>query len=135
MADGEGGPEARAYTPAEIINADETGIFYGAPPLNQYVPHDAARGTAPESDEKARYTALLAGNGAGEMLPGFYIIKNTVDKPDQSGSTVVKTLFQTEGSGFTAADGFELKVWERTLELPPPRNKRKKAGDSTVPQV
>ena len=119
----------------EIINADETGIFYGAPPLNQYVPHDAARGTAPESDEKARYTALLAGNGAGEMLPGFYIIKNTVDKPDQSGSTVVKTLFQTEGSGFTAADGFELKVWERTLELPPPRNKRKKAGDSTVPQV
>ena len=27
-----------------IINADETGIFYGAPPINQYVPHDAARG-------------------------------------------------------------------------------------------
>ena len=33
-----------SYTPAEIINADETGIFYGAPPLNQYVPYDAARG-------------------------------------------------------------------------------------------
>ena len=66
------------------------------------------------------------------MLPAFYIIKNTVNKPDQSGSTVVKTLFQTEGSGFTAADGFELKMWERPIDLP--TKKRKGAGDD-APKV
>ena len=43
---------------------------------------------------------------SSHLLPAFYIIKNTVNKPDQSGSTVVKTLFQTEGSGFTAAEGY-----------------------------
>jgi len=45
--------EADNYTPAEIISADETGVFYGAAPTYQVVPSDAARATAPEADEKA----------------------------------------------------------------------------------
>ena len=39
----------------EIISADETGFNYGALPLNQFVPCDADRATAPASDEKARF--------------------------------------------------------------------------------
>ena len=49
----------------EIISADETGFNYGALPLNQFVPHDAERATAPDSDEKARFTAMLWGVAAG----------------------------------------------------------------------
>ena len=43
---------------------------------------------------------------------------------------MVKKLFLTPGSGFTAADGFELRMWERELELPA-KGKRKAGADAT----
>ena len=46
------------FTKDETLSADETGIFFGAPPKNQMVPIDAERATAPDSDEKARATTL-----------------------------------------------------------------------------
>mmetsp|Transcript_35337 Transcript_35337/g.113596 ORF Transcript_35337/g.113596 Transcript_35337/m.113596 type:complete len:192 (-) Transcript_35337:189-764(-) len=66
---------AGKYTPAEVISADETGVCFGAAPKKQYVPEDAARATAPESDDKARITYLFWGTGSGEMGPYFAIIK------------------------------------------------------------
>ena len=59
------------YDLEETISADETGIFFGAPPKNQYIPESAARATAPESDDKARFTSLLWGTAAGWMGPSF----------------------------------------------------------------
>lgn len=41
------------YQPESILNADETGIFYGASPANQYVPEEAAQSDCPDSDGKA----------------------------------------------------------------------------------
>ena len=103
------------YTLEEVISADETGIFFGAAPKHQIVPADAARATAPECDDKARFTAMLFGNGAGEMGPIWAIIKMTVKGIDLSSSTVLKSLHKEPG--FTQADGWELKAWERELTL------------------
>ena len=75
------------YTDEETISADETGIFFGAPPKNQYVPESAARGTAAESDDKARFTSLQWGKGTGKMGPSFNIIKMSVKGTDLSTST------------------------------------------------
>ncbi|KAL3902974.1 MAG: hypothetical protein SGPRY_011855 [Prymnesium sp.] len=64
------------YDASEVINADETGIFYGEKPKYQYVP-DGTRGSAPESDEKARFTAMLWGSANGVMSPPFIIFKSS----------------------------------------------------------
>ena len=80
------------YTTAEIVNADETGVFFGAPPKNQYVPHSAARATAPESNEKARYTAMLWGKANGIMGSTLLIMKMSVKGADLSSSCVLDNL-------------------------------------------
>jgi hypothetical protein len=110
-ADGSG-----PFTKAETISADETGVFFGAAPKSQVVPEDAARATAPESNEKARFTSLLAGTGEGEMLPSWDVIKCSVKGHDLSSVRVLKAMFESE-PGFMAADGWQLKMWEKTLTL------------------
>lgn len=42
------------FTNEDVLNADETGIFFGAKPKNQYVPQDAERASAPDGNEKNR---------------------------------------------------------------------------------
>ena len=104
------------YTLDQRVNADETGVFFGAAPKNQFVPASAARAMAPESNEKARFTSLLWGKATGEMGPSFNIIKMDVKGTDLSTSRVLKNLHKL--AGFTVADGWELRTWERTLTLP-----------------
>ena len=104
------------FSPSETISADETGVFFGAAPKNQYVPEDAERATAPESNEKARFTALLWGTAAGEMGPSWNVIKCSVKGWDLSSARVLKTLHETE-PGFSAADGWELGLWVKELTL------------------
>ena len=99
----------------ERISADETGIFFGAPPKNQYIPLSATRATAPESNDKARFTALLWGVAAGWMGPSFNTIKMNVKGADLSSSRVLQNL-QKE-AGFRDSDGWELRIWTRNLTL------------------
>jgi hypothetical protein len=90
----------------ETVSADETGVLYGLQPKNQYVPEGESRGSAPDSDEKARYTSMQAGDGEGGMLSSFNIVKCSSTKPNLSNTRVLKTMH--EQPGFTAADGWEL---------------------------
>ena len=84
----------KQYTLAEIISADETGIFFGAAPKHQIVAQDSERASAPDGNEKARYTDLLWGTAAGEMGPPWHVIKCSVKGVNLSTATVLKTLHQ-----------------------------------------
>ena len=120
----------------EIISADETGVFYGLQPKNQYVSTLTAgdvRGAAPDSDEKARFTSMQAGvagtAGApnkGAMLASFNIVKCSSTKPDLSNTRVLKEIHTRPG--FTVADGWELLHWKRTLTI---LNKKKEEVSAT----
>ena len=108
--------EQGGYTPAQIHNSDETGMCWGAGPKQQFVPETAARATAPPSDEKARFTTLETGDAAGNMLPSFHIIKcDAKGGNDLSRTRVIHKLHLEKG--FTAAEGWELWLWEKTLRL------------------
>ena len=104
----------------EIISADETGFNYGALPLNQFVPTDAERATAPDSDEKARFTAMLWGVAAGYMGSIFAIIKCSAKGANLTSTRVLKTLHAD--AGFTAQDGWSLLTWTKDLTLTEKKN-------------
>ena len=89
--------------------------FLVPPPKNQYIPKSADRATAPESDDKTRFTSLLWGTAAGWMGPLFNIIKMSVKGADLSSSRVLQNLQKV--AGFGASDGWELRIWCRTLTL------------------
>lgn len=99
----------------ETISADETGCNYGAQPKNQYVPKGAERATAPDSDEKARITAMLWGKAQGGMGPPFLIVKCSSKQADLSNTRVLSNLHKV--SGLTETDGWKLKMWSRSLSL------------------
>lgn len=104
------------YSAAEVFSGDETGMLFGAPPLLQHIPVDADRATAPEGDDKARFTSFLYGSAAGIMEPSFNIVKCSSKNPfDLSGTRVVHNLHTTS---FTAAKGWKLFTWARELMLP-----------------
>ena len=103
------------FEPDEIISGDETGFNYGALPLLQYVPQDAERATAPDSDEKARITAMLWGYAAGKMGAIFVIMKCSSKAADLSKTRVLNDLHQLEG--FRMSDGWEMRKWTKELEI------------------
>jgi hypothetical protein len=105
------------YEPDDTVNGDETGIFYGAKPKNLYVPEDALRATAPDSNDKARFTALLWGAADGTMHAPFLIIKNSVSGADQTGSTCLDAKHLMSEEGFRESDGWRHKVWSKTVTL------------------
>ena len=79
------------------------------------MPDGVKRGAAPEFDVSARFTTMLGGTAAGNMLPAFNIIKCTVDRADLRSTTVIQALHKH--AGYTAADGWALHIWERDLAL------------------
>jgi hypothetical protein len=103
------------YDDEEVISVDETGVFFGAPPKNQYIPPSAARATAPDSDEKARFTSMLWGKRNGKMGPSYNIIKMSVKGVDLSTSRVLNNLHKIVG--FRTQDGWNHGLWEQTLTL------------------
>jgi hypothetical protein len=107
--------EDGGYEPCDIISADETGIFFGAQPKNQYVPEGARRGSAPGSNDMARFTAMMWGTADGTMQAPFIIIKCTVKGPDLCSSRVLGNLMLTEG--FHATNGWTKEVWTRSITL------------------
>ena len=101
----------------EIISADETGINYGLMPMNQYVPEDAQRGAAPDSDDKARITAMLWGTADGTMQEMYIIIKCSAKGSDLSNTRVIKNLH--EESGFKSSNGWKMGIWVKTQKPHP----------------
>jgi len=104
-----------AFNLDEVISADETGFNYGALPLLQYVPQDAQRASAPESDEKARVTAMLWGVASGKMGPIFVIIKCSTKVADLTRTRVLKDLAMVDG--FKPSDGWKMCTWVKTIEI------------------
>jgi hypothetical protein len=107
--------QPQGYALDDRVNADETASRFAASPLNQYVPADARRGAAPALDERARFTTMLGGTAAGSMLPCVHVVKCAVDRADLRSTTVLAALHGR--AGFTEADGWALRVWERELAL------------------
>lgn len=109
--------EDGGFEPCDVINADETGIFFGAKPKNQYVPKDAERASAPDSNDKARFTAVMWGTADGNMGPPFIIVKNAVAGFDQTSSTCLDAKHLMKEAGFRAGDGWEHKMWSKEMEF------------------
>ena len=115
----------KEYDEDEVISVDETGIFYGVQPKYQYTVADAPRGLAPATDEKARITDMLGGSAGGNMMAHHAIVKCSSMKADLTKTRVLQNLMKE--LGFTAADGWVLKFWSRTITL-----KTKKGKMSTL---
>lgn len=109
-----GGPNG-PYADDEVVSADETAVRFGVKPLNHYVPKTADRATAPDHDDKARYTFMLFGDKKGKMAAEFVILKCTAKGADLSKTRVLSNLMKEEG--FHPGDGWELRIWRRTLTL------------------
>ena len=114
--------QVKGYTKAQILNSDETGLFYGEKPKNQYVPPDAARASTPETDDKARFTAMLFGSAAGKMGKSYNIIKCSSKNPTDLTSTRVLQNLAANGAGFQPSDGWSLLVWQRSLTFKNKKN-------------
>ena len=89
---------------------------HAAPPKIQYVPVSAEQATAPEADDKARFTAFLYGSAAGKMQPVMFIVKCTSSSAvDLTRTTVLSKL---HAGAFSPACGWTLRHWEREMEVP-----------------
>lgn len=115
-----------------IINGDETAVFYGCNPHFQYTLNSVARGSAPESNQKTRFTAFLFGSAAGTFYPAFIIIKcTTKNKHDLSSSRVLKKWHDdpTFNRNISLPDGstrkaWVLEEWSRTIAVKEGRGKK-----------
>jgi hypothetical protein len=108
--------------PSCTWNMDETAFTYAIGPTHLFVPHNQRRGQQ-SANVKLRITAIITVNGNGFFAPTFIIIKHSkssYEKPDQTTMTVLKALHK---SVLTAAKGWELKIWTRTMAI---KNKKTK---------
>jgi hypothetical protein len=118
---------ASGTTAARTVSADETGIFYGANPLYQYVVPEQVSASAPETDDKARFTALVSATAEGTALPTLLIIKCSKVKGapyDYTSSRVLHDLWQNEQfnpikpvHGNPAHREWVEGVWTKQLQL------------------
>ena len=115
---------AGGFAPCDVRSADETGVWYGAAPKNQYVAAGTRRGVAPPSDDRARFTAHLNGAADGTMHAPFFIVRCAAVGPDLSGTRVLQGL--RDAGGFGAAAGWSLREWRRVLTT------RDRAGKPTT---
>ena len=99
-----------------ILSSDETAIMFRAPFKYQYVEKDAARATGfIGSDEKERFTAILAASAAGITIPGAFILKCSTGANDQSKVKVIDAVLQCLGG---EAAGWKVQHWTvRNLPL------------------
>ena len=106
--------------PAQIFSIDETNCSPATMPRYQYIPAEQDRAAAP-SASGSRFTLMVGVNAAGELMPPFMILGNTVATADASSSTVIKSLHKEPG--FTPLEGWQLMLWERKLPI---EDKKKK---------
>jgi len=105
------------FTLDEIINADETGVFYAQQPQNKYVNVADNRAAAPDADDKERHTAMLAATAKGALLPSFNIAKCFASRPQDLSKTTILTELHKQ-HGYTAADGWMQELWEDDVIVP-----------------
>ena len=107
------------HSPRTCWNFDETAFTWAIGPSYMYCPGNQQRASnIGISNTKLRITAVIAVNALGEFAPLMLIIKHSVSsekRPDQSGMTVIKEFFKKPG--FTANDGWELKLWGKVLTI------------------
>ena len=108
----------KQFTAGQVWSMDEVGCLYGVSPDHTFVPRSAERATAPVSDNRSRFTFMLAGSAAGDMMPAYGIGKCGTNAADMSRTRVLHNLLKQ--SEFST--GWTLKWWERTLKL---RGKKK----------
>ena len=115
MADIQKKIEDGNYQSSQVLSGDETAMLFGLPPKNQYIPESAERAVTPAADEKARFTTFIFGSAEG-LSPCFSIVEcQAKNGYDLSNSKVIHSLHH---ESFTAAEGWALMMWERTLALP-----------------
>lgn len=61
MADIQKTREEGDFHDDEVVNPDETGVFFGAPPKHQFIPKSASHAAAPPSDDKSPLHFLALG--------------------------------------------------------------------------
>lgn len=119
------------YSLERIISADETGVSFGVQPTHQWVrvPKKArgeqrtedslygSRATAPDADDKARFTCVLWGTAAGELGPPFVIVKCISKGADLRRITVLNKLRSQLNDGNVLGGGWVKEEWNRELEL------------------
>lgn len=96
--------QSMKLTPNQILNMDETGIFYNLPPSFIYDIKGSVRSRIMDSKEKNRFTLIVTANASGELLPGLYILKNNIQGNDQSQSRILNNI--------SIVEQFEERVWE-----------------------
>ena len=101
------------FQPRDVRSADETGVWFGATPRYQYVGAGVRRGSAPPSDDRARFTAHLNGSADGTMHPPFLIVRCSVVGRDLSGTRVLQGLHDAHGFGEAAE--WSLREWRCVL--------------------
>ena len=104
---------AGGYELRDVRSADETGVWFGAAPRYQYVGAGVRRGSAPPSDDRARFTAHLNGSADGTMHPPFIIVRCSAAGRDLSGTRVLQGLRDVHG--FDEVAGWSLREWRREL--------------------
>ena len=114
------GDEAQPYPSSRIINCDETATNYSIQFQHQWVLSGTDRGSAPDADEKRRFTSMIGGTASGQMLPTFNIIMCTVKQDpkesnygDLTRSTILNSI--KNKVGFREDDGWESRVWTKSL--------------------
>jgi hypothetical protein len=110
---------ASEHTIYTVYNMDETAYTYAIGPTHLFCPASAYRAATPiGSSTKLRITAVVTVRADGAFPPLMVIIKHSVSsaaRPDQTRMRVIASLHKEPG--FTAEDGWEMRVWERTLTL------------------
>jgi hypothetical protein len=121
------------YEDDDVFNPDETATRPGAAPLYQLT-FKNMRGAAINPNSMLKFTSMLAGSAAGNMLPSFNIIKCTIRQTttpattasstrgrkvssfgDLSSSRVLDSLLKV--IGFRNHDGWSKAMWKRSLKL------------------
>ena len=109
----------KGHTPNTCYNFDETAFTYSIGPSHIFCPSDQQRATnIGISNTKLRITAVIAVNAMGHFAPLMLIIKHSVSseiRPDQTGMKVIPELHKKDG--FTANDGWEKGIWEKSLTI------------------
>lgn len=106
-----------------IINADETGVWFGASFKFQYIKKGTKERGKDNADSRSRVTEMAALGADGNTLPMYTIVKCSSQKADLTNTTVLNTLL-TELTAESGSDVWEKRTWQREITIQPrtPKN-------------
>jgi hypothetical protein len=104
----------------DVVNADETGVFFATQPTHQYVPAGCPRASAAEGDNNRRYTVLLWASADGVMHEPFGVLGCAMKGADLSGSRILTKMMKKTKDGQPPVfdpDEWDYGVWARRVAL------------------